>query len=265
MEQCSKTLPLIIFNYYVSTVNRPTSITRLGVLKMQQKLPVSVFRPPKYCCQFQNCHFQFLDPPKNCQFQFLDLPNIVASFRIASFSFQTPPKLPVSELPVSVFGQPPNCQFQFLDPPQNCQFQNCQFQFLDPPKIASFSFQTPPKILLPVSVFRAPPKYCCQFQFLDLPKYCCQFQNCEFQFLDPPSKLPISVFRPPRYCCQFQNCQFQFQTPQKLPVSVFLDPPNIVASFRIASFSFWTPPNCQFQFLDPPKILLPVSVLGVGV
>ena len=110
IEQCLKTLRLIIFNY-VGAVNGPTSITRHEVLKMQQriasfsfqtppncqfqfqtppKLPVSAFRPPKYCCQFQNCQFQFLDPPPP------KLP--VSVFRppqniVASFSFQTPPNI----------------------------------------------------------------------------------------------------------------------------------------------------------------------------
>ena len=97
-------------------------------------------------------------------------------------------------------------------------------------------------------------------------------KNCQFQFLDPPpqillsvSELPLSLFRPPQYCCQFQFldppskycCQFKFLTPSKLPVSVFRLPSKYCYKFQ-----FLDPPPkycCQFQFLDPPK--LPVSVL----
>ena len=125
IEQCLKTLRLIIFNY-VGAVNGPTSITRHEVLKMQQRI----------------ASFSFQTPP-NCQFQ-----------------FQTPLKI---LLQVSVLDPPQNCQFQLLDPPKYCcQFQNCQFQFLDPlpPKLPVSVFRPPQNIVASFSFQTPHPKYC---------------------------------------------------------------------------------------------------------
>ena len=170
--------------------------------------------------------------------------------RIASFTFQTPPKLqvsvlvppkillpvsvfrppqillPVSELPVSVFRPPKIASFSFQNHPKYCcQFQNCQFQFLDPPNIASFSFQNPPQILLalselPVSVFRPPQNIVASFSFqtppqnlLKVMEQCLKtLQLIIFNFRGGVLKI---FYRPPEFLKVMEQCS------KTLPLIIF--------------------------------------------
>ena len=80
-------------------------------------------------------------------------------------------------------------------------------------------------------------------------------KNCQFQFLEPPPpKLPVSVFRPPPPKILLPVSE--------LPLSVFRHPPpQILLPVSELPLSVFRPlPKIASLFLDPPKILLPVSV-----
>ena len=138
---------------------------------MQQKIANFSFQtPPKYCCHFQNCQFHFLDPPKYyCQFQF-QTPKIL--LKVIEQCLKTL-RLIIFNYVGDVNGPTSITRHEVLKMQQ---------------RIASFSFQTPPQILLPVS---------------ELPVSV---------FRPPPPKLPVSAFRPPQNIV----ASFSFQTPPNI-------------------------------------------------